>query len=132
LREAGNPARRKESERKREREGRRERRGRDDTEKVRGRSTEGRNKARRKAIPTAIVRKPCKDCGPISAPSCVREFISSLLLPFRSASTFPDLPIFTVASVQRRFVSEREGITADAQKGTPLDLFSHFRASPLS
>jgi len=46
----------------------------------------GRSKAQWKAIPTAIVRKPCKDCGPISAPTCVREFISPPL-PARSASS---------------------------------------------
>lgn len=59
------------------------------SEKVQKRRTEGRNKAEREAIPTAIVRKPCKDCGPISAPPCVREFISSSLLRSFSSSSQP-------------------------------------------
>lgn len=59
------------------------------SEKVQKRRTEGRNKAEREAIPTAIVRKPCKDCGPISAPPCVREFISSSLLRSFSSSFQP-------------------------------------------
>lgn len=76
------------------------RRRRNELEKVQKRRSEGRNKAQREAILTAIVRKPCKDCGPISAPPCVREFISSLL----STSSFVRLllpaTIFTVAMVQ--------------------------------
>lgn len=64
---------------------------RNESEKVQKRRTEGRNKAQREAIPTAIVRKPCKDCGPISAPPCVREFISS---PLPASSFVGLLPRF--------------------------------------
>lgn len=70
---------------------------RNDREKVRRRRTEGRNKAQREAIPTAIVRKPCKDCGPISAPPCVREFISPPLLSAAVASLGPSLS-FSISS----------------------------------
>lgn len=111
LREAGNLARKKERKRREiEKEGKGERRERERKTKRRkcGEEEQTEGIKQRKAISTAIVRKPCKDCGPISAPSCVREFISSALLPFVRPPLFLISQFFTVASVQRLFLSERE------------------------